>query len=37
MHSRDMMCKAKGYPLDQVHSDQMVLEKIRGVRLVLVI
>jgi hypothetical protein len=37
MHSRDILHKAKGGHLDQVHSDQMVLEMIRRGRLVLVI
>jgi hypothetical protein len=35
MHSRDILCKAKGDHLGQVHSDQMVLEMIRRERLVL--
>jgi hypothetical protein len=29
MHSRDILCKAKGDHIDQVHSDQKVLEMIR--------
>jgi hypothetical protein len=29
MHSRDMLRKAKGDHLDQVHSDQKILEMIR--------
>jgi hypothetical protein len=37
MHSRDILQKAKGDLLDQVHSDQMVLKMIRQGRLVLVI
>ncbi len=37
MHSRDIKRKAKVDHLDQVHSDQMVLEMIRRGRLVLFI
>jgi hypothetical protein len=37
MHSRDILCKAKGDHLDRVHSDQMVLEMIRQAMLVLFI
>jgi hypothetical protein len=34
MHSRDILLQAKGDHLDQVHSDQIVLEMIRQGRLV---
>jgi hypothetical protein len=37
MRSRDILRNAKGDHVDQVHSDQMVLEMIRQGRLVLVI
>jgi hypothetical protein len=37
MLSMDILCKAKGDHLDQVHYNQMGLEMIRRVRLVLVI
>ncbi len=37
IHSRDILRKVKGDHLDQVHVDQMVLEKIRWEKLVLVI